>query len=498
MPTFTLVVQAPGRDPETRTFSGERTVVGREVGDLALHDNEVSGRHGEFFFEENELRYCDLGSTNGSFRADGQRLTTPTALHAGQSVRVGSCTLTVQGIDGLGGPTVPAARRARGTMVMGPGMLPTRPGSNLPPTPVGAGAAAGGVRAGIASGARELPPPLPAPPRAAAAPPPSPAAPAPARPASGLPPPLPARGAGPPPVAAAAPPPPPPPPATAATPGEDPAPSPAAVTPGVGAAAVAGEIVGGLRDAAERMGAEVLDLAHSLDEAAAAAPGQDPVRSAKHFLGTAVAVVRRDPVDALLLAGLFVAPITALQILAELGPIFGLLLAVVQMVLGPLAAVTAGRWALARLRGQSTDAVSCWRETLGRGAREWANALVFLLVAGLGCLLFLVPGILVGIFAVPIYLVEGRQFVDVNLRNLELVQTQLGRVVKTALVALAFALVPGLAVAAVAWVLGKVPQLGGVMTTLVWAGLTLVAIPVGAVFATAFYEAVRRDAPQGG
>ncbi|MBK8719238.1 MAG: FHA domain-containing protein [Deltaproteobacteria bacterium] len=150
MALYTLYVQYAGRPPETKSFDKDVIIIGRDVGDIALFDPQVSGRHAEMRFAAGKLVFRDLGSTNGSFMPTGERLQQPIELAIGQAVRVGQSIITVQHID------FPGAVQASRTMFAHPGMA--RPAPPAPQAPGGFQSAA--------------PPPMPGVQRQVSAPPP--------------------------------------------------------------------------------------------------------------------------------------------------------------------------------------------------------------------------------------------------------------------------------------------------------------------------------------
>jgi hypothetical protein len=79
---------------EERSFGDGKYRIGRDSGDLILHDPSASAAHGELGISGANVVYTDLGSSNGSFDADERRLTAPTPLSPGQSVRLGRTALT--------------------------------------------------------------------------------------------------------------------------------------------------------------------------------------------------------------------------------------------------------------------------------------------------------------------------------------------------------------------------------------------------------------------
>jgi signal transduction histidine kinase/pSer/pThr/pTyr-binding forkhead associated (FHA) protein len=68
-----IVIQGPDRGRRIE-LQGDKVVVGRDVQcDVRLHDTEVSRRHAEFHFSENEAEIIDLKSSNGTF-VNGKRI----------------------------------------------------------------------------------------------------------------------------------------------------------------------------------------------------------------------------------------------------------------------------------------------------------------------------------------------------------------------------------------------------------------------------------------
>src|SRR5688500_15604584 len=129
MASYTLHIQYVDRPAETRTFSQPKVTFGRDSGDIRLHDTQVSGRHGEILWDGTTLRYTDLGSTNGSFLLQGQRVAN-IELSPGIALRLGNSLITVQSVDGA------AAAKGR-TVIAGPGMVPGFPAPMRPPGPAG-------------------------------------------------------------------------------------------------------------------------------------------------------------------------------------------------------------------------------------------------------------------------------------------------------------------------------------------------------------------------
>src|SRR5690606_18191737 len=65
-PTLVLEILRPGRPPERRVIGPGRSIIGRESGDLVLHDPESSAIHAEIELSGGRVIVRDLGSSNGT------------------------------------------------------------------------------------------------------------------------------------------------------------------------------------------------------------------------------------------------------------------------------------------------------------------------------------------------------------------------------------------------------------------------------------------------
>ncbi len=80
---------------EERAFPPGQYRIGREAGELVLRDPNVSTNHAILTIDPGSVVITDIGSTNGTFDANGHRLTTPLALGVGQWVKLGASSLVI-------------------------------------------------------------------------------------------------------------------------------------------------------------------------------------------------------------------------------------------------------------------------------------------------------------------------------------------------------------------------------------------------------------------
>ncbi|MCI0660474.1 MAG: DUF3616 domain-containing protein [Acidobacteria bacterium] len=109
-PAATLhILQRDGNVIE-REVSHEETRIGKgHLNDVILADASVSSSHAKINFANNEYTISDLGSRNGTFLNDS-RLTQPRALHHGDLIKMGHCTLTFRIKDFSDTESVPRTR----------------------------------------------------------------------------------------------------------------------------------------------------------------------------------------------------------------------------------------------------------------------------------------------------------------------------------------------------------------------------------------------------
>jgi hypothetical protein len=95
MSTATIRITHPDGRIEERTLITGSYDVGREAGQLVLPDPNVSARHARLEVQAGNVLLIDLGSSNGTYAASGERLSAPHVLEPGQAMRLGSTTITL-------------------------------------------------------------------------------------------------------------------------------------------------------------------------------------------------------------------------------------------------------------------------------------------------------------------------------------------------------------------------------------------------------------------
>jgi hypothetical protein len=120
-------------------------VIGREGAAVTIDDSELSRRHAAFRPVEGGIEVEDLGSLNGTL-VNGQRITAPTRLAAGDSIKLGQSVLELEGAP-ASATVVSAVPEQSAAAAAGPAA------SGVPSEPFGTYAAPEGMgrRRGIAS-----------------------------------------------------------------------------------------------------------------------------------------------------------------------------------------------------------------------------------------------------------------------------------------------------------------------------------------------------------
>ena len=506
MASYTLHIQYVDRPAETRTFTQAKVSLGRDSGDIVLHDTQVSGKHGEILFDGSTLRYTDVGSTNGSFLLQGQRVAN-IELTPGIALRLGNSLITVQVIDA---PNVAGKGR---TVIAGPGMAPGFPAPMRPPggAPMTAPAPGGAVPrpgmpfpappAGPAPGAFAFAPtaqmqspvapgaapgmPAPQPfthqPPAPMAPQPAPMAPQYPAPPQHLAPPQPTPPTQPPisqlqPVQAvpqASP--------MAPPPGTYPPRQPLSQPPGA------------MPMAPLQVPEHYLPTPVADDSPDLSPPGKIDI------VGAATAAWRAiEPhiLPAALVTAIVSVPMAVLGWLVLItlgGTTFGglllMLLALVQFAATLIVFPALIRFVLGVHLGQPIDIQDAIKQQVADIINVGLNFLVFGLVAGVAAIFLVVPALFVAAFIGPIYFVEGKRMFAAITRNVDLVKRDWIPVVVHVLVV---AVLGAIALGIVGAIFAVIPAIGGLLGALLRAVGQSILSPIVLMMTTQMYFQWRR------
>lgn len=129
------IQHADGR-VEERSLAAGSYDMGRDAGHIVLPDPNVSALHARVQVQDGRAMLMELGSTNGTFDAEGNRISSQVELRANVPVRLGGTWLTL----------LPARPAAGGTALMPQFTAPPPPapaatpgGYGAPPAPQGSG-----------------------------------------------------------------------------------------------------------------------------------------------------------------------------------------------------------------------------------------------------------------------------------------------------------------------------------------------------------------------
>ncbi len=217
----------------------------------------------------------------------------------------------------------------------------------------------------------------------------------------------------------------------------------------------------------------------------------------KAFLANAMATYKAQAVDGALTLGLVMVPGALIGVatgwIPIVGWILGLLIALVELAVAPIAAGAMWRWSLAAASGERLTWREAWGAALKNPVSEWLNIAVMSFVIAVGTMFLIVPGLLVGMFAGPAYLLEKKTFFGANMRSLELVLKDPGRHLGLALLVMVV-VIPAMILTSIATViLGFVPLVGGPMAQLVSVAVVTLLFPfVSLLWASIYFDARQR------
>lgn len=459
MPSYSLSILRHDDTSDLLTFDKPKVLIGREAGDIVTRDPKMSGRHAELTFEGGVLRFTDLNSTNGSYRVSGERIVGSIVLTPGTALRLGECTIAIQEIESG------AALGPGGTQVMEvPAALADTAFAPAPSAALAQAAAAAPAPAAIpAAGSGQ---------QALGAPPfGQPAGGAFGQPAGG--------GFGQPPGASF----------------------------GQPAGASFGQPGGGVPFGQQQAGsAQPGGAPQQIAVPPAAAYGAPPPAGTagdglfdlfKSLLARGASIYKAHGVNGALTLGVVMVPAALIGVatgwIPVLGWIVGILVALFELAVAPISAGAMWRWSFAAASGQSLTWKEAWGAALKNPVSEWLNVAVMGFVIMVGTMFLVVPGIILGLFAAPAYLLEGKAFFGANMRSLDLVMKNPGRHLGLALLVAATVLPVMLLAGIATMILGFIPLLGAPLAQLIMVTALVVVLPfVYLVWASIYFDARKR------
>jgi hypothetical protein len=171
------------------------------------------------------------------------------------------------------------------------------------------------------------------------------------------------------------------------------------------------------------------------------------------------------------------------------GGVLAALLGLAQALVMPLAVAALTRFLLGMHLNQPVDWMTAWKQQIANVKMVWLSFFVAGLIAGVGAIFLIIPGILLGAFIGPVYFCEGKRMVDINLRNLEITkQDPLLPIIAFIVAALGVALV----IAVPVWILGLIPFIGGLLASVLTAAVTAVFMPFMISLSIILYFRLRR------
>jgi len=198
-------------------------------------------------------------------------------------------------------------------------------------------------------------------------------------------------------------------------------------------------------------------------------------------------------IPAVLTTGAVTVPVAVagwiLGLIPVVGPILGLLLTLAEALVMPFAIAALTRFLLGHYLNHPVDWITSWKQQIANPKMVWVSFVVAGLIAGVGALFLIIPGILLGSFIGIIYFCEGKRMVDINMRNLEIAkQDPMLLIISLIVVIIGVALALGVPI----WVLGLIPFVGGLLVSVLVAASIAVITPFLLVLSILLYFQIRR------
>lgn len=129
-PSFVLRLHRAGQAPVDLEFENDRVSVGRDAGDVAVHDPGASSRHAEIDFVDGEVTLRDVGSTNGTW-VDGRRITSQ-RMEPGVRFRIGASEIELVRVAAAVSPPATVVMRPQQVITAAQAMPSATPGATRP------------------------------------------------------------------------------------------------------------------------------------------------------------------------------------------------------------------------------------------------------------------------------------------------------------------------------------------------------------------------------
>jgi hypothetical protein len=245
-------------------------------------------------------------------------------------------------------------------------------------------------------------------------------------------------------------------------------------------------------------GASASRFEREIERLAEEGPASDSVVDQfKYYAATGLNIYKQQYVNGIMTAGLVMVPAALLSALFGLIPVVGVILGVLvalgQLALAPISTGAMGRWALAAASGRSLTWQQAWGAALKNPVQEWLNMATMMFVTIVGFFVLIVPGIVLGMFSIPSYLLEDKRFIGANLRSAELVMKDPGHLIGLAALMVLTSLPIMVAAAILGLILGLVPVIGGPLSQVLTVAAMMLVLPFIYLLWSLVYFDVRKQ-----